>query len=125
MSCLMCCVESEGTLILPTVESSQRLQDDDATTITSDDSFFSAAEVRTQAHTHTFGTRPARFADLSLLLLRSLSLSGSLTLCPSLIFQLFDSFSLEEVYQPLKPAALYEEALTLVREAKVTCRSFR
>lgn len=37
--------ESEGTLILPQVESFHRLQDDDATTITSDDSFFSAAEV--------------------------------------------------------------------------------
>lgn len=37
--------ESEGTLILPQVESFHRLQDDDATTVTSDDSFFSAAEV--------------------------------------------------------------------------------
>uniref|UniRef100_A0AAR2LH06 Mitoguardin 2 n=1 Tax=Pygocentrus nattereri TaxID=42514 RepID=A0AAR2LH06_PYGNA len=71
-----------GTLILPTVESSHRLQDDDAATITSDDSFFSAAE-------------------------------------------LFDAFSLDEVYQPLRPAALYEEALSLVTEGKVSCRSFR
>lgn len=38
-------VESEGTLILPQVESYHRLRDDDATTVTSDDSFFSAAEV--------------------------------------------------------------------------------
>lgn len=37
--------ESEGTLILPQVESFHRLGDDDATTISSDDSFFSAAEV--------------------------------------------------------------------------------
>lgn len=37
--------ESEGTLILPQVESFHRLQDNDATTIASDDSFFSAAEV--------------------------------------------------------------------------------
>lgn len=74
--------ESEGTLILPQVESIQRLQDDDATTVTSDDSFFSAAE-------------------------------------------LFDAMSLEEVYQPLKPAALYEEALCLVREDKVAYRSLR
>lgn len=37
--------ESEGTLILPQVESFHRLRDDDATTISSDDSFFSAAEV--------------------------------------------------------------------------------
>uniref|UniRef100_A0A3B4TXG3 Mitoguardin 2 n=1 Tax=Seriola dumerili TaxID=41447 RepID=A0A3B4TXG3_SERDU len=34
-----------GTLILPQVESFHRLQDDDVTTVTSDDSFFSAAEV--------------------------------------------------------------------------------
>ncbi|KAK0141307.1 Mitoguardin 2 [Merluccius polli] len=74
--------ESEGTLILPHIESSQRHRDDDATTITSDDSFFSAAE-------------------------------------------LFDAMSLEEVYQPLKQAALYEEALSLVREDKVIFRSLR
>uniref|UniRef100_A0A4W6BPP9 Mitoguardin 2 n=1 Tax=Lates calcarifer TaxID=8187 RepID=A0A4W6BPP9_LATCA len=74
--------ESEGTLILPQVESFHRLQDDDATTVTSDDSFFSAAE-------------------------------------------LFDAMALEEVYQPLKPAALYEEALSLVRESKVAYRSLR
>lgn len=37
--------ESEGTLILPRVESFHKTQDDDATTVTSDDSFFSAAEV--------------------------------------------------------------------------------
>lgn len=74
--------ESEGTLILPQVESFHRLQDDDATTVTSDESFFSAAE-------------------------------------------LFDAMSLEEVYQPLKPAALYEEALSLVKESKVAFRSLR
>ncbi|XP_038589290.1 mitoguardin 2 isoform X1 [Micropterus salmoides] len=74
--------ESEGTLILPQVESFHRLRDDDATTVTSDESFFSAAE-------------------------------------------LFDAMSLEEVYQPLKPAALYEEALSLVRESKVAYRSLR
>uniref|UniRef100_A0A4W6D6L3 Mitoguardin 2 n=1 Tax=Lates calcarifer TaxID=8187 RepID=A0A4W6D6L3_LATCA len=62
--------ESEGTLILPQVESFHRLQDDDATT-------------------------------------------------------LFDAMALEEVYQPLKPAALYEEALSLVRESKVAYRSLR
>uniref|UniRef100_A0A8C9ZJ59 Mitoguardin 2 n=1 Tax=Sander lucioperca TaxID=283035 RepID=A0A8C9ZJ59_SANLU len=71
-----------GTLILPQVESFHRLQDDDATTVTSDQSFFSAAE-------------------------------------------LFDAMSLEDVYQPLKPAALYEEALSLVREGKVSYRSLR
>ncbi|KAK7896452.1 hypothetical protein WMY93_021777 [Mugilogobius chulae] len=74
--------ESEGTLILPCVESFHRLQDDDATTVTSDDSFFSAAEI-------------------------------------------FDPLSPEQVYQPLRPAALYEEALSLVREGKVVFRSLR
>uniref|UniRef100_A0A8C6UDG3 Mitoguardin 2 n=1 Tax=Neogobius melanostomus TaxID=47308 RepID=A0A8C6UDG3_9GOBI len=74
--------ESEGTLILPRVESFHRLQDDDATTVSSDDSFFSAAEI-------------------------------------------FDAMSLEEVYQPLRLAALYEEALSLVREGKVAFRSLR
>ncbi|XP_027035380.1 mitoguardin 2 isoform X1 [Tachysurus fulvidraco] len=79
---LLADLESEGTLILPIVESSRGVRDDDAATITSDDSFFSAAE-------------------------------------------LFDAFTPDEVYQPLKPAALYEEALTLVREGKVECRSLR
>ncbi|XP_035523511.1 mitoguardin 2 isoform X1 [Morone saxatilis] len=74
--------ESEGTLVLPQVESFHRLQDDDATTVTSEDSFFSAAE-------------------------------------------LFDAMSLEEVYPSLKPAALYEEALSMVREDKVAYRSLR
>ncbi|XP_072227951.1 mitoguardin 2 isoform X2 [Leuresthes tenuis] len=74
--------ESEGTLILPQVESFHRLQDDDATTVTSDDSFFSAAE-------------------------------------------LFDTMMLDEVYHPMKPAALYEEALSLVQEDKVNYRSLR
>uniref|UniRef100_A0A3Q3ISL5 Mitoguardin 2 n=1 Tax=Monopterus albus TaxID=43700 RepID=A0A3Q3ISL5_MONAL len=70
------------TLILPQVDSFHRLQDDDAATVTSDDSFFSAAE-------------------------------------------LFDAMTLDDVYHPLKPAALYEEALSLVQEGKVTCRSLR
>ncbi|KAM8827799.1 mitoguardin 2 [Spinachia spinachia] len=74
--------ESEGTLILPHVGSFHRRRDDDATTVTSDESFFSAAE-------------------------------------------LFDALSLEDVYQPHKPAALYEEALSLVRENKVSYRSLR
>ncbi|KAM6986008.1 mitoguardin 2 [Aplochiton taeniatus] len=75
--------ESEGTLILPNVDGSARLRrDDDATTITSDASFFSAAE-------------------------------------------LFDTMTLEDVYQPLRPAALYEEALALVQEDSVVYRSLR
>ncbi|XP_066569034.1 mitoguardin 2 [Amia ocellicauda] len=73
--------ESEGTLILPNVEFAE-LREDDGASATSDDSFFSAAE-------------------------------------------LFDSLSFDEVYQPSKPAALYEEALGLVREGKVSCRTLR
>ncbi|XP_035616625.1 mitoguardin 2 isoform X1 [Oncorhynchus keta] len=71
--------ESEGTLILPNLES--RMREDDATTITSDDSFFSAAE-------------------------------------------LFDNLSLE-VCQPLRPAALYDEAVSLVQHGSVPCRELR
>lgn len=43
--CVILLAESEGTLTLPQVESFRRLQDDDETTISSGDSFFSAAEV--------------------------------------------------------------------------------
>jgi len=43
--CVVPLAESEGTLILPQVESYHRLQDDDASTVTSDETFFSAAEV--------------------------------------------------------------------------------
>ncbi|KAI2651628.1 Mitoguardin 2 [Labeo rohita] len=50
---LLADLESEATLILPTIGSSHPIQDDDAMTVTSDDSFFSAAEVRTHTHTHT------------------------------------------------------------------------
>ncbi|KAF7217417.1 mitoguardin 2 isoform X1 [Nothobranchius furzeri] len=74
--------ESEGTLLLPQVESFHRPRDDDATTISSEDSFFSAAE-------------------------------------------LLDNMTLDEIYPPMKPAALYEEALFLVREGKVKFRSLR
>uniref|UniRef100_A0A671W3F7 Mitoguardin 2 n=1 Tax=Sparus aurata TaxID=8175 RepID=A0A671W3F7_SPAAU len=49
---------------------------------------------------------------------------GKLCMCV-LSVQLFDAMSLDEVYQPLKPAALYEEALSLVRESKVSYRSLR
>ncbi|TRY95071.1 hypothetical protein DNTS_004699 [Danionella cerebrum] len=75
-------LESEGTLILPTLGSSHAMRDDDATTVTSDDSFFSAAE-------------------------------------------LFETLSLEDSFHPLKPAALYEEALCLVKEGSVVCRALR
>uniref|UniRef100_A0A671QF21 Mitoguardin 2 n=1 Tax=Sinocyclocheilus anshuiensis TaxID=1608454 RepID=A0A671QF21_9TELE len=79
---LLADLESEATLILPTLGSSHRTRDDDALTVTSDDSFFSAAE-------------------------------------------LFETFSLEDTYHPLKPAALYEEALSLVKDEGVACRSLR
>ncbi|XP_026106785.1 mitoguardin 2-like [Carassius auratus] len=72
-------LESEATLILPTLGSSHPVRDDDAS---SDDSFFSAAE-------------------------------------------LFEAFSLEDTYRSLKPAALYEEALGLVKDGGVACRSMR
>uniref|UniRef100_A0A3Q3VW79 Mitoguardin 2 n=1 Tax=Mola mola TaxID=94237 RepID=A0A3Q3VW79_MOLML len=39
--------------------------------------------------------------------------------------RLFDTMSLEEVYQPNKPAALYEEASCLARDNKVAYRSLR
>ncbi|XP_016146427.1 mitoguardin-2-like [Sinocyclocheilus grahami] len=79
---LLADLESEATLILPTLGSSHRTRDDDALTVMSDDSFFSAAE-------------------------------------------LFETFSLEDTYHPLKPAALYEEALSLVKDEGVACRSLR
>uniref|UniRef100_A0A8C1P934 Mitoguardin 2 n=1 Tax=Cyprinus carpio TaxID=7962 RepID=A0A8C1P934_CYPCA len=43
---LLADLESEATLILPTPGSSHPTRDDDARTVTSDESFFSAAEVR-------------------------------------------------------------------------------
>uniref|UniRef100_A0A671Q170 Mitoguardin 2 n=1 Tax=Sinocyclocheilus anshuiensis TaxID=1608454 RepID=A0A671Q170_9TELE len=39
--------------------------------------------------------------------------------------ELFETFSLEDTYHPLKPAALYEEALSLVKDGSVGCRSLR
>lgn len=78
---LLADLESEGTLILPNIENASRFHDDDATTVASDDSFFSAAEW-------------------------------------------FDSLE-ECVYQPVRPSALYEEAMELVREGQVVCRSLR
>ncbi|XP_039618501.1 mitoguardin 2 isoform X1 [Polypterus senegalus] len=75
--------ESEETLILPIGDGCERLHLDDETSITSDDSFFSAAE-------------------------------------------LFDTLSFgEEILQPPKPGALYEEALALAREGKICCRTLR
>ncbi|XP_037121820.1 mitoguardin 2 isoform X2 [Syngnathus acus] len=76
--------ESEGTLILPPLESFRMAasDDDDAATVSSDDSFFSAVEM-------------------------------------------FDAISLQDPYQLLKPAALYEEALARVREDRVAYRSLR
>lgn len=39
--------------------------------------------------------------------------------------QIFDNMTLDELYPPMRPAALYEEALTLVHEGKVPYRSLR
>ncbi|XP_056587895.1 mitoguardin 2 [Triplophysa dalaica] len=79
---LLADLESEGTLILPTLGSSHPILDDDSATVTSDDSFFSAAE-------------------------------------------LFEAFSLEDTFHLLKPAALYEEAVSLVKDGGVACRTMR
>lgn len=76
-------LDLERTLMLPLTEESLRLRADDEDSLTSEDSFFSAAE-------------------------------------------LFDSLPFGEVPFPLsKPAAAYEEALQLVKEGRVSCRTFR
>ncbi|KAH0615424.1 hypothetical protein JD844_004635 [Phrynosoma platyrhinos] len=77
-------LDLERTLMLPLTEESLRLRaDDEEDSLTSEDSFFSAAE-------------------------------------------LFDSLQIGEIPFPLsKPAAAYEEALELVKEGKVSCRTFR
>ncbi|XP_042335602.1 mitoguardin 2 [Sceloporus undulatus] len=77
-------LDLERTLMLPLTEESLRLRaDDEEDSLTSEDSFFSAAE-------------------------------------------LFDSLQIGEMPFPLsKPAAAYEEALELVKEGKVSCRTFR
>ncbi|XP_012711279.2 mitoguardin 2 isoform X2 [Fundulus heteroclitus] len=68
--------------VLADFESFQQLQDEDAITVSSDDSFFSAAE-------------------------------------------LFENMTLEDIYHPMKPAALYQEALSLVQEGRVRYRTLR
>nr|XP_060613495.1 mitoguardin 2 isoform X1 [Anolis sagrei ordinatus]XP_060613496.1 mitoguardin 2 isoform X1 [Anolis sagrei ordinatus] len=77
-------LDLERTLMLPLREESLRLRaDDDEDSMTSEESFFSAAE-------------------------------------------LFDSLQIGEAPFPLsKPAAAYEEALQLVKEGLVCCRTFR
>ncbi|XP_078502391.1 mitoguardin 2 isoform X1 [Lissotriton helveticus] len=76
-------MEFEGALMFPVAdaEASFRMDDEDSTT--SEDSFFSAAE-------------------------------------------LFDSLQLNDIsFQPSKPAAAYQEALQLVKDGEVACRTFR
>ncbi|XP_069093142.1 mitoguardin 2 isoform X1 [Pleurodeles waltl] len=76
-------MEFEGALMFPMAdgEVSQRMDDEDSTT--SEDSFFSAAE-------------------------------------------LFDSLQLNDMpFQPSKPAAAYQEALQLVKDGTVACRTLR
>ncbi|KAL8174765.1 UNVERIFIED_CONTAM: Mitoguardin 2 [Gekko kuhli] len=76
-------LDLERTLMLPLTEESLRLRADDEDSLTSEDSFFSAAE-------------------------------------------LFDSLQIGEIPFPLsKPAAAYEEALQLVKEGRVSCRTLR
>ncbi|XP_054854060.1 mitoguardin 2 [Eublepharis macularius] len=76
-------LDLERTLMLPLTEESLRLRADDEDSLTSEDSFFSAAE-------------------------------------------LFDSLKIGEIpFQLSKPAAAYEEALQLVKEGRVSCRTVR
>ncbi|XP_063000566.1 mitoguardin 2 [Elgaria multicarinata webbii] len=77
-------VDLERALMFPLTEESLRLRaDDEEDSLTSEDSFFSAAE-------------------------------------------LFDSLQIGEMPFPLsKPAAAYEEALQLVKEGRILCRTFR
>ncbi|XP_053229615.1 mitoguardin 2 isoform X1 [Podarcis raffonei] len=78
-------LDLERTLMFPLTEESLRLRadDDDENSLTSEDSFFSAAE-------------------------------------------LFDSFQIGEApFQLSKPVAAYEEALQLVKDGQVSCRTFR
>uniref|UniRef100_A0A8C8RUH1 Mitoguardin 2 n=1 Tax=Pelusios castaneus TaxID=367368 RepID=A0A8C8RUH1_9SAUR len=71
------------TLMLPLTEESLRLRTDDEDSLTSEDSFFSAAE-------------------------------------------LFDSLQIRKIpFQLSKPAAAYEDALELVKEGRVSCRTLR
>ncbi|XP_007475178.1 mitoguardin 2 isoform X1 [Monodelphis domestica] len=76
-------LDLERTLMLPLTEGSLRLQEDDEDSLSSEDSFFSAAE-------------------------------------------LFDSLQIGDLpFQLSRPAAAYEEALQLVKEGKVLCRTLR
>ncbi|NWY96987.1 MIGA2 protein, partial [Loxia curvirostra] len=76
-------LDLEKTLMLPLADGSLRLRTDDEDSSTSEDSFFSAAE-------------------------------------------LFDSLPFEQIpFHLSKPVAAYEEALQLVKEGKVACRTLR
>uniref|UniRef100_A0A8D0H3F4 Mitoguardin 2 n=1 Tax=Sphenodon punctatus TaxID=8508 RepID=A0A8D0H3F4_SPHPU len=76
-------LDLERTLMLPLTEGSLRLRMDDEDSLTSEDSFFSAAE-------------------------------------------LFDSLQIGELpFLLSKPTAAYEEALQLVKEGRVSCRTLR
>ncbi|XP_024048767.1 mitoguardin 2 isoform X1 [Terrapene carolina triunguis] len=76
-------LDLERTLLLPLTDGSLRLRTDDEDSLTSEDSFFSAAE-------------------------------------------LIDSLQIGKIpFQLCKPAAAYEEALQLVKEGSVSCRTLR
>ncbi|XP_063172193.1 mitoguardin 2 [Candoia aspera] len=77
-------LDLEQTLMFPLTEESLRCQqDDEEDSVTSEESFFSAAEI-------------------------------------------FDSLEIERMpFQPSKPAAAYEDALQLVKDGLVFCRTFR
>ncbi|KAM3825700.1 mitoguardin 2-like isoform 2-T2 [Vipera latastei] len=77
-------LDLEQTLMFPLTEQSlRRQQDEEADSVTSEESFFSAAEI-------------------------------------------FDSLEIGKMpFQPSKPAVAYEEALRLVKDGLVSCRTFR
>ncbi|XP_030063730.1 mitoguardin 2 isoform X2 [Microcaecilia unicolor] len=76
-------IDLERSMLLPLTDGSMRLHMDDEDSSTSEESFFSAAE-------------------------------------------LFDTVQLGDVYfQPSKPVPAYEEALQLVRDGKISCRTLR
>ncbi|XP_026567974.1 mitoguardin 2 [Pseudonaja textilis] len=76
-------LDLEQTLMFPLTEESLRRQQDDEDSVTSEESFFSAAEI-------------------------------------------LDSLEMEKTpYQPSRPAVAYEEALQLVKDGLVLCRTFR
>ncbi|KAB1279618.1 Mitoguardin 2 [Camelus dromedarius] len=116
-------LDLERTLILPLTEGSLRLRADDEDSLTSEDSFFSATEVMWVGRMGVGEVSPAGALaprDAADTVSRT-PLSQPCT-CP----QLFESLQVGNYPIPLsRPAAAYEEALQLVKEGKVPCRTLR